>query len=266
MAAPDKSSALTLRKRGAVKFKVQSSSVRRYFSKISVMREVEMMFKKTLTILAALIALAVAGQAQDRDVASLHQFNFFVATSGKLRLMLHNRVRFYNDISDFLQYRTGPIVSYDWKPQVQLMSGYYLIQQRSNDTFITIQRPWFGASVKTYGSDKLRVDWRTLLERHIYIGPGDFTRSRTRAITNFQPKSRWQPYASAEALALKGHVIGRYAAGLNYATERGHLFGFGYEFRQDIDKPGSHFLTTLIQLQITGPWKREKPTEEEAPD
>ena len=222
--------------------------------------------KKALTIMAALAALGVSGQAQDRDVASLHQFNFFVATKGNLRVMLHNRVRFYNDISDFLQYRTGPIVSYDWKPQVQLMSGYYLIQQRSNDTFITIQRPWFGASVKTYGSDKLRVDWRTLLERHIYIGPGDFTRSRTRAITNFQPKSRWQPYASAEALALKGHVIGRYAAGLNYATERGHLFGFGYEFRQDIDKPGSHFLTTLIQLQITGPRKREKPTEEEAPD
>jgi hypothetical protein len=95
---------------------------------------------------------------------------------------------------------------------------------------------------------------------------GDFTRFRTRAITNFQPKSRWQPYASAEALALKGHVIGRYAAGLNYATERGHLFGFGYEFRQDIDKPGSHFLTTLIQFQITGPRKREKPADEEAPE
>jgi hypothetical protein len=101
-----------------------------------------MITKKTLTIMAAIAALAVSGRAQDRDVASLHQFNFFVATKGNLRVMLHNRVRFYNDISDFLQYRTGPIVSYDWKPQVQLMSGYYLIQQRSNETFITIQRPW----------------------------------------------------------------------------------------------------------------------------
>ena len=222
--------------------------------------------KKALTIMAALAALGVSGQAQDRDVASLHQFNFFVATKGNLRVMLHNRVRFYNDISDFLQYRTGPIVSYDWKPRLQLMSGYYLIQQRSNDTFITIQRPWFGASINTYRSERLRDDWRTLLERHIYIGPGDFTRFRTRAITNFQPKSRWQPYASAEALALKGSVIGRYAAGMNYATDRGHLFGIGYEFRQDIGKPGSHFLTTLIQFQISGPRKREKPTEEEAPD
>jgi hypothetical protein len=32
--------------------------------------------KKTLTIMAALTALAVSGLAQDRDVASLHQFNF----------------------------------------------------------------------------------------------------------------------------------------------------------------------------------------------
>ena len=64
---------------------------------------------------------------------------------------------------------------------------------------------------------------------------------------------------------LKGHVIGRYAAGLNYATGQGHLFGFGYEFRQDVGKPGSHFLTTLIQFQIWGPRKREKPEKAEAP-
>jgi hypothetical protein len=41
MAAQDTSSALTLRKRGAVKFNAQSSSVRRHFSKITVIREVE---------------------------------------------------------------------------------------------------------------------------------------------------------------------------------------------------------------------------------
>jgi hypothetical protein len=50
--------------------------------------------KKALTIMAALAALAVSGHAQDRDVASLHQFNFLVATKGNLRVMLHNRVRF----------------------------------------------------------------------------------------------------------------------------------------------------------------------------
>jgi hypothetical protein len=41
MAAQDTSSDLTQGKPGALKFKVQSSSVRRYVSKISAMREVE---------------------------------------------------------------------------------------------------------------------------------------------------------------------------------------------------------------------------------
>ena len=149
---------------------------------------------------------------------------------------------------------------------MQWLAGYYLIEQRSNNTFVTIQRPWFGASINTYRGQRLQVDWRTLLERHMFSGPGDYTRSRTRAMATFQPKSSWQPYVSAEALALKGHVIGRYTAGLNYATEGGHLFGVGYEFRQDVGKPGSHFLATLIQFHIAGPRKREKPAEAEAPE
>ena len=222
--------------------------------------------KTTLILIVALAGSGVSGCAQDRDVASLHQFNLLADISSNFRVILHNRVRFYNDISDFFQYRTGPILFYDWKPRMQVQAGYYLIEQRSNDTFVTIQRPWFGASIKTYRSKRLQVDWRTLVERHIYSGPGDFTRVRTRAMMNFQPKSGWQPYASAEALALKGHVIGRYATGLNYATGQGHVFGLGYEFRQDVGKPGSHFLTTLMQFQIVGPRKRERPDEAEAPD
>jgi len=222
------------------------------------------MTTRKLTLLSALSATAVFAQ-DDRDVASLHQFNLLAEITSNFRVMLHNRVRFYKDISEFLQYRTGPVLFYDWKPAIQLQAGYYLTEQRSNDTFVTIQRPWFGASLSAYRSEKLKVDWRTLVERHLYSGPGDFTRVRTRGSANFNLKSRWQPYASAEALALKGHVIGRYGTGLNYATEQGHLLGVGYEFRQDVGKPGSHFLTTLIPFQILGPRKREKPDEADAP-
>jgi hypothetical protein len=172
-----------------------------------------MVTKKALALIVALAASGASGRAQDSDVASLHQFNLLAEISSNVRVVLHNRVRFYNDLSDFLQYRTGPILFYDWKPRTQLQAGYYLIEQRSNDTFVTIQRPWFFASVNAYRSERWRVDWRTLVERHIYSGPGDFTRFRTRAMAYFQPKSRWQPYASVEGLALKGHVIGRYATG-----------------------------------------------------
>ena len=223
------------------------------------------MTTRKLTLLGALSATAVLAQ-DNRDVASLHQFNLLAEINSNFRVMLHNRVRLYNDISEFLQYRIGPVLFYDWKPRIQLQAGYYLTEQRSKDTFVTIQRPWFGASLSTYRSEKLRVDWRTLVERHLYSGAGDFTRVRSRGIANFNPKSSWQPYASVEVLALKGNIIGRYATGLNYATEKGHLVGAGYEFRQDVGKPGSHFLTTLIQFQILGPRKREKPDEAEAPE
>lgn len=179
--------------------------------------------------------------------------------------MWHNRIRFFNDISDFYQFRTGPIVYYDWNPRLQLLAGYYLLQQRSNVTFQTIQRPWAGAQFRVWKRDKASVDWRNLLERHAYSGPGDFTRVRSRAMVNLQPRAGWQPYASAEGLALQGHVVGRYTAGVNYATEQGHLIGFGYEFRQTVGGPGSHFIATLLQFQIRGPRRREKPGEAEAP-
>jgi hypothetical protein len=225
-----------------------------------------MITKRTLAIVAALVARGAFLQGEERDVASLHQFNLLAEVNGDFRVMFHNRLRFYNDISDFLQYRTGLILFYDWKPRIQWLAGYYLLEQRSNDTFLTIQRPWLGASINAYRSARVRVDWRTLLERHMYSGPGDFTRTRTRAMATIQSKSGWQPYASAEALALKGHVIGRYTTGVNYATQQGHVFGVGYEFRQDVGRPGSHFLATLIQFQIAGPRKREKPSEAEAPE
>ena len=145
--------------------------------------------KKAPTLIAALAALAGSGQAQEQDVASLHQFNLLAEINDNFRVMLHNRVRFYNDISEFLQYWTGPVLFYDWKPRLQWQAGYYVIEQRSNDTFVTIQRPWLGASVTAYGNDKLKLDWRTLAERHIYSGHGDFTRVRTRAMANFLTKS-----------------------------------------------------------------------------
>ncbi len=221
--------------------------------------------KKTLWFAVGLAVFAVSGYAEDQDLGSLHQFNLLFQTRGKFRLLVHSRVRFYNNISDFSQVRAGPIVYWDWKPRLLALAGYYLVQQRSSDTFVTIQRPWAGAQIRIRRGERISVDWRTLVERHMYSGPGDFTRARTRAMANFQPRAGWQPYASAEALALKGHVIGRYTVGVNYANVRGHLYGFGYEFRQDVGTPGTHIIATVLQFEVAGPRRREKPGEVEAP-
>jgi hypothetical protein len=69
-----------------------------------------MVTKKTLTLIVALAASGASGRADDNDVASLHQVNLLADISSNFRVTLHNRVRFYNDLSDFYQYRTGPIL------------------------------------------------------------------------------------------------------------------------------------------------------------
>ena len=224
------------------------------------------MRSKTLRLITLLTLATPLALSEDRDLASLHQVNILSRTRRNTRLMLHNRFRFYNDLSEFYQFRSGAIVYHDWKPRVQVLAGYYLLQQRADDSsFQTVQRPWAGAQVSVYERGKASLDWRNLVERHIYTGPGDFMRYRSRAMANFQPRGGWQPYAGAEALALKGHVIGRYSVGVNYATERGHLLGFGYEFRQDVGNPGTHFISTMVQFQVSGPRRREKPGEADAP-
>lgn len=218
-----------------------------------------------IALAACLVLMPSCVSAGDRDVASLHQFNGNIELNSKLRLMLHNRIRFNHNVSDFFQFRTGPIVFWDWKPRLQWQAGYYLLEQRSINTLVTIQRPWAGAQIRAYGNGRFSMDWRNLLERHRFSGPGDFTRFRTRIMMNFQPKTGWQPYASAEALALRGTVIGRYTAGMNFATAGGHLIGLGYEFRQDVGNPGAHIIATIIQFRVRGEKERQKPGRTEVP-
>jgi len=215
---------------------------------------------------AAILLLApLKATAGERDLASLHQFNGNVHLAPKLRLLLHSRLRFNNHVSDFLQFRAGPILFYDWRRRFQWQAGYYQLQQRSAGRMVAGQRPWAGAQVRVWGNGRWSLDWRNLIERHAFSGPGDFTRARTRAMLNLLPKAGWQPYASAEALFLRGHAIGRYAAGLNYATAGGHLLGFGYEYRSSLDAPASHIITTLIQFRLRGDRVRQKPGQAEVP-
>jgi hypothetical protein len=221
--------------------------------------------KTSLFPAAVLALLAFPCPAQEHDVTALSQFNASFSLSEKTRLTLHTRLRFNHDMGDFYQFRGGPIVFYDWKSRLQWQAGWYFIEQEGVRGAIPIQRPWGGAQMRVYGNGRFSVDWRNLLERHMYAGPEDFTRFRTRISVNFQPKVGWQPFANVEALALKGHVIGRYGAGMGYTTEGGHLFGVGYEYRPDVLRPGSHVITTMVQFRVAGLRRRHKAGESEVP-
>lgn len=210
-------------------------------------------------------AAAMPALGEDQDLASLHQFNGTMQASKNVRVTLHSRLRFNHDLGDFFQFRGGPIVFWDWKKRLQWQAGYYWVAQRGLREIVEVQRPWAGAQIRVYGNGRFNLDWRNLLERHLFAGPGDFTRYRTRVMANFQPKVGWQPFAGVEALALRGHVIGRYSVGMGYATAGGHLFGVGYEFRADVGRPGSHIVTTMLQFRLHGPKQRRKPGENEVP-
>lgn len=218
-----------------------------------------------LFIFIAWILAAAPLSGEDRDLTSLHQFNGTLQLAEKVRLTLHTRLRFNHDLGDFFQFRGGPIVHWDWKRRLQWQTGYYWVEQQGLRDVVEVQRPWGGAQIRLYGNGGFSMDWRNLVERHIYAGPGDFTRVRTRIAMNFQPRVGWQPFANIEALALKGHVIGRYSGGMGYATSAGHLFGVGYEFRPEVGRPGSHIITTMVQFRIHGPIKRQKPGAAEVP-
>ncbi len=224
------------------------------------------MIRGNRLLAAATVALgALPMLGEDRDLTSLHQFNGVVRVKEKLQLTLHTRVRFNHDLMDFSQFRLGPIIFWDWKRRLQWQAGYYWVAQQEAREVIDAQRAWAGAQIRMYESRRFSIGWRNLLERHVLAGSGDFTRFRTRGLVNFQPKAGWQPYASTEALALRGRVIGRYAVGINYATARGHLFGLGYEFRPEIGRPGSHVITTIMEFRIGRGHERQKPGKAEAP-
>ena len=134
-----------------------------------------MIGRNRLFIIAAFAAFATPqSRAEDQDLASLHQFNGYIQLNEKTRLMLHSRVRFDNNISDFFQFRTGPIIVLRLEKRLQLQAGYYLVEQRAqrnsgHDT-TTLGR----GQIRVLGNGRFSVDWRNLLERHMIIAARGF--------------------------------------------------------------------------------------------
>jgi hypothetical protein len=189
----------------------------------------------------------------DDDIQSLSVFNGNLNLSPTLTLQIHSRVRTNNDLSQFFQVRTGPIVFWQWKPRVQWIGGYYFLNQHYPDDFYHANHRVFGgAQFRLINRGTTALDWRKLLERHIDTLPSDFTRVRSRMTLSRLPKQGWQPFGMTEGLALRGKVIGRFGTGLNYATEGGHLFGFGYEYRMELGR-NAHVITTMMQFGVNAP-------------
>ena len=200
-------------------------------------------------LLPALPSLSAA------DFGSLHQFNGAINTSDNVQILLHSRYRTDNHLSNFAQFRFGPVVNWTLTPKVQVQAGAYYLRQDAGQGTVTQYRPWAGVQLRVLDKPVWKVDWRNLLERHFVEAAPNFTRFRTRGMVTYT-RGSLQPYASAESLFYQGSAVERFGTGMNFLW-RGNILGVGYEYRGNVSGPGIHLVTTIIQFRLNGWGKRQ---------
>ena len=155
---------------------------------------------RRLHLIGALLLLASAARAADDDVESMHVFNFDVGLHRNLNLQLHARFRFNNDIHDFYQARGGPILAWTAWPRVQLIGGYYLLNQRRPDeSRYNYNRFFGGTQIRFFQRRHTTLDSHSFVERFTGLPSPDYTRFRQR-VTWTLPRHGVSPYGSVEAL------------------------------------------------------------------
>lgn len=202
--------------------------------------------------LASLFLLAAGTfTAYANDVESLHNFNVNFDFRPGWTLQMHARVRTFEDMSAYNQFRVGPILMWQVLKRVNLIGGYYFTNQNTRvihrDT--DLQRYWGGGQLRWIAKRQWTLDTRHLIERfnpEPEVLP-DYWRQRHRALATINtPKV--QPFFGVEALRQQNRWYGRYVSGIQFRPVKRMLMGFGYEYRDAIAGPGSHVITTTLQF------------------
>jgi hypothetical protein len=204
-----------------------------------------------LVLLLSLSTL-LAAQTREDDAESLHIVNLNLDFRPGWTLQLHTRVRTFENISSFNQFRAGPILMVQLRPRLVGLAGYYYINQNRRVTYqdFHVHRVWAGAQVRAWDTPRWAWDARSLTERFISSEFRDYYRFRNRLmVTGAAPGRAWQPYASAELLRQQSLWYGRYTAGVQFRPARGVLASLGYEFRPSPIGAPSHILATMIQFE-----------------
>ncbi len=198
------------------------------------------------------VAALLPGQTPVSDVESLHILNANWDFKPGWTLQLHSRVRTFENISAFNQFRVGPILQVRLHPRVIGLAGYYWkVQNRRviREDF-DLHRIWTGAQIRAVQKPRWSVDTRTVIERFVSSEFADYYRFRNRVMWNASGNGRkWLPFASAELLRQQEIWYGRYTAGTQYRPGGGVVLAFGYEYRASPLGGGSHIIATLIQFE-----------------
>lgn len=185
------------------------------------------------------------------DVESLHTFNFNFSLRRGWSLVLHTRVRTFDDLSSFHQFRAGPILEWKTAPRLTALVGYYFTERRDRpgERLFEEQRIWGGGEYSLFESGGWEVAERLLAERFFRNAGEDFWRWRARTeVIRSTPIA--DLYASGEALRSRGSFIGRYRAGLEWKLHKSVTLATGYEFRDAASGPGSHVIATGFEWDV----------------
>lgn len=199
-------------------------------------------------------APVLLAQTSAHDAESLHIVNANLDFRPGWTLQLHSRIRTFERISSFNQFRAGPILMVQMKPRLLALAGYYFIQQNRRVTYqdFHLHRVWLGAQARVLSSRNWTMDARSVTERFISGEFTDYFRFRNRLMLNGNGDGtgrRWRPFVSGEVLRQQTIWYGRYTAGFQYRPGPGVLTSIGYEFRPSPIGSPSHILATMIQFE-----------------
>ncbi|WP_321473066.1 hypothetical protein [uncultured Paludibaculum sp.] len=196
---------------------------------------------------AMLAALAQSPASAD-DVESLHITNLNFEFRRGLTLQMHTRVRTFENLGAYNQFRGGPVLLWQTNPRLMIISGYYYTDQnrRILHTSYPIHRPFGGLQYRVWRGEFWSLDARGVAERFHSSAFSDYWRFRKRAIL-LRETRYGEPYLTGEAIRERGAWYGRYTAGVLWAVHPRLKVGTGYEFRQAMSGPPSHVLATLVE-------------------
>jgi hypothetical protein len=202
-----------------------------------------------------LILLLLPWAVLAQDWGGLHMVNGDLPLNGKMTLQLHTRLRTNENFSDYFQTRGGPILFYKKAPRLTLVSGYYFIDEETqNGSLSNFHRMFGGLIWHVPTTTRVKLEARSLVEQFIGTRSGNFVRVRERLwLTYGQRKLR--PYAQVEGFLHQGIATGRFGVGGQLVLSGGRDLFFGYEFRQQPNGTTLQLITSNFQFRL-GP-KRE---------
>lgn len=198
----------------------------------------------------ALAALSLVPLRAD-DLESLHVFDLNFGLKPKLTLQGHTRLRTFENLGNFSQFRLGPILSWGAAPRLTILHGYFYTKQRAREvhTFSTVHRLWGGGQYRVYEDNGMALDGRLLAERFLSGSIDDYWRTRGRARLSRGTRIG-KLYGSVELLRQQSIFYTWYTGGLQWRLDQGVTLGVGYEYREAARGPGSHIIGTLFQWDV----------------